>query len=208
MSSFSRLTRCCWLCVSGSPIVAAAWSGFVHMTIMLFGRSIVPIVIGCCGVLAAVDVYYGVSIRGSRRALRRYALFSFLSLIASIASGVIALAGVDAECASQSLADAKDRDTCTLQQSVDGILLFSAASSASFFAAISAALAYFGHGTWSDASYQHGGSGQGVKRRRGGGGGGESRSFINGSGPNGGEVFRYTTGDRKRISNEIWKLDL
>lgn len=207
MSSFSRLTRCCWLCVSGSPIVAAAWSGFVHMTVMLFGRSIVSIVIGCCGVLAAVDVYYGVSIRGSRRALRRYALFSFLSLIASIASGVIALAGVDAECASQSLADAKDREMCTLLQSVDGILLFSAASSASFFAAISAALAYFGHGTWSGGVGGGGGGGQveegqGVRLKRRAGG------IADGRGGQNGEVFRYTTGDRKRISNEIWKLDL
>jgi hypothetical protein len=178
MSTFSSLTRCCWLCVSGSPIVAATWSAFVHITIMLFGRSIVTIVIGCCGVLAAADVYYGVSIRGSRRALRRYALFSFLSLIASIASGVIALSGVDAECASQSLIDAKDKETCTLLQSVDGILLFSAASSASFFASISAALAYFGHGTYSDASHTTS------------------------------TTFRYTKGDRNRVSTEVWKLDL
>jgi len=143
--------------------------------------------------------------------LRRYALFSFLSLIASIASGVIALAGVDAECASQSLVDAKDREMCTLLQSVDGILLFSAASSASFFAAISAALAYFGHGTWSGVVGGGGGGGQGGGqgvRFNGRGGGQNSALTSNSSGEPHGEVFRYTTGDRKRISNEIWKLDL
>jgi len=126
--------------VSGSPKSAATWSAVVHAVTLVFGRSVMTAVLGCVGVLAAAELYFAAARgAGARRALLACALFSAASSVASVAAGIVVLAGVDVECVA-----ADNKDACTLLQAVDGILLFAATSSASFFAAATAALAYLG----------------------------------------------------------------
>ena len=112
-----RLRACCGRCVLGSPPVAASWCALLDLTLLLFARGLPAAVLGAVGVLFALEALSGAA-RGSRGALRWYALYSAANVAASAALGIVVLAGVDVDCVGSA-----NPPACQLTQSVTGILL-------------------------------------------------------------------------------------
>ena len=113
----ARCSRSCGQCVWASPVVAASWCALVDATLLLFGRSLAPCVLGAIGVLAALEACLGAA-RNSRKTLLYYAFYSVANAVVSVVLGIVTIAGVDSECLA-----ADNEQACQLLQSVTGALL-------------------------------------------------------------------------------------